>query len=65
MQTSFDWVIINFGTQGWKKKWPVPPEFPDYLYVSYGYGENDGTWKNTGKRIFVRVFIVSWQAGIL
>ena len=19
MQTSFDWVLINFGTQGWKK----------------------------------------------
>ena len=39
MQACVDWVLIIFGTQVIKKKRPVLPVFPDYLSVSYGYGE--------------------------
>ena len=38
MQTRVDWVLIIFGTQVIKIKWPVRPIFPDYLSVSYEYG---------------------------
>ena len=42
MQARVDWVLIIFGTQVIKKKWPVRPVFPDYLSVSYDYvGIND------------------------
>ena len=32
---SFDWVLIIFGTQVIRKKRPVRPFVPDYLFVSY------------------------------
>ena len=35
MQARVDWVIIIFGTQVIKRKLPVRPVFPDYLYASY------------------------------
>ena len=33
MQARVDWVLIIFGTQVIKKKRPVRPVFPDYLFV--------------------------------
>ena len=33
MQACVDWVLIIFGTQVIKKKRPVRPVFPDYLFV--------------------------------
>ena len=41
MQARVDWVLIIFGTQIIKKKWPVWPVFPDYLSVSYDYDPKD------------------------
>ena len=38
MQARLDWVLIIFGTQVIKKKWPVRLVFPDYLSVSCDYG---------------------------
>ena len=40
MQFCMDWVLITFGTQVTNKKQPVWPVFPDYLSVSYDYGQN-------------------------
>ena len=40
MQARVDWVLIIFGTQVIKKKWPVRPMFPDYFSVSYEYSLN-------------------------
>ena len=39
MQACVDWVLIIFGTQIIKKKRPVRSVFPDYLSVSYDYGQ--------------------------
>ena len=41
MQACLDWVLIIFGTQVIKKKRPVRPAFPDYLSVSYDYGNTN------------------------
>ena len=41
MQVRVDWVLIIFGTQVIKKRWPVRPVFPDYLSVSYDYVQNN------------------------
>ena len=40
MQAREDWVLIIFGTQVIEKTRPVRPVFPDYLFVSYDYGQN-------------------------
>ena len=40
-QAGVDWVLRIFGTQVTKKKPPVRPVFPDYLFVSYEYRKID------------------------
>ena len=37
MQARVEWVVRIFRTQVIKKKWPIRPVFPDYLFVSYDY----------------------------
>ena len=36
-----NWVLRIFGTQVIKRKQPVQPVFPDYLFVSYYYGSTE------------------------
>ena len=51
MQARVDWILIIFGTQVIKKKWPVRPVFPDYLSVSYNYDFTDVKVCNFIKKI--------------
>ena len=37
MQALVDWALRIFETQVIKKKRPVRPVFPDYLFISYDY----------------------------
>ena len=46
MHTLVDWVLRTFGTQIIKKKLPVRPVFPEYIFVSYDYGLSEKYFKS-------------------
>ena len=58
-----DWVLIIFGTQVIKKKRPVRPVFPDYLSVSYDYGETVSPEVLLRYRSFISVKIPRFLLG--
>ena len=39
MHTREEWVLVQLSSQHKRIEWPVQPVFPDYLSVSYDYGD--------------------------
>ena len=67
MQALIDCVLIIFGTQVIKKKRPVLPVFPDYLYVSYDYGcgEYFSVYGLLSNAQYIEFLVVYWIVGFV